>query len=249
VLLALGKAVPERAMAAWSRHMCPVNIGMDPRHIDPRSGHIVQYYASTFASDAGSGAVKGHDGWHGIQMQVSAGNFMRPDMEHFEFRVPYLCTRYEILPDWEGAGEFRGSPGVYTEQYADTPGGAPAFLMTGNSDGEFFPGPGVQGGGRAPGAQMWIIARDGTRRTLRTMANQPIYPGERYLTMCPGGGGYGNPLDRDVLRVQNDVMDGLVSVQRAKDVYGVLIDAETFEIDHDGTKRLRAELSAKQNRA
>jgi N-methylhydantoinase B len=115
------------------------------------------------------------------------------------------------MKDWEGAGEFRGSPGTYTEVYADTPEGAPAFLMTGNSDGEFYPPPGVEGGGRAPGAEMWIIANDGKRRKLRTMANDPIYPGEKYFTMCPGGGGYGNPLNRDMQRVQDDVMDGLIS--------------------------------------
>jgi N-methylhydantoinase B len=246
VMSAVGKAIPERAMAGWTRHMCPINIGMDPRVIDPRTGHIKQYFAETFASDAGSGAVKGYDGWQGIAMQATAGNFMRPNIEHFELSVPYLCTRYEILKDWEGAGEFRGSPGTYTEMYADTPKGAPAYLMTGNSDGEFYPPFGVEGGRRAPGAEMWIVAKGGKRRRLRTMANDPIYPGEKYFTMCPGGGGYGNPLKRDVKRVQEDVMDGLVSIKRARDVYGVILDPRTLEIDGDATKRLRAEKRGKK---
>jgi N-methylhydantoinase B len=240
VMLALSRALPEKAMAAWSRHMCPINIGMDPRVIDPRTGHIKQYFAETFASDAGSGAVKGYDGWLGINMQVTAGNFMRPNIEYFELSVPYLCTRYEILKDWEGAGEFRGSPGTYTEVYTDTAEGAPAFLMTGNSDGMFFPPPGVEGGGTGPGAQMWIVGKDGEKRMLRTMANDPIYPGEKYYTMCPGGGGYGNPFKRDVAKVQDDVMDGFISLERARDVYGVALNPETLEVDWETTNKLRA---------
>ncbi len=59
-------------------------------------------------------------------------------------------THYEILKDWEGAGEFRGSPGTYTELQANTAEGAPAFLMTGNSDGMFFPLPGCRAAGRGP---------------------------------------------------------------------------------------------------
>jgi N-methylhydantoinase B len=118
--------------------------------------------------------------------------------------------------------------------------------MTGNSDGEFYPPPGVERGGRAPGAQMWIIAKDGKQRRLRTMANDPIYPGEKYFTMCPGGGGYGNPLKRDTKRVQDDVMDGLISIKRARDVYGVVINPRTFEVDVDATNRLRIDRSKKK---
>ena len=127
--------------------------------------------------------------------------------------------------------------------YADTAEGAPAFLMTGNSDGMFFPPPGVNGGGSGPGAQMWIVGKDGNKRVLRTMANDPIYPGETYYTLCPGGGGYGNPLNRDVQRVREDVVEGLVSVDRARDVYGVVMDQKTFEIDHKATESLRKEKS------
>jgi N-methylhydantoinase B len=82
------------------------------------------------------------------------------------------------------------------------------------------------------------VGKDG--KDLRTMANDPIYPGEKYYTMCPGGGGYGNPLLRDVSRVQDDVMDGLISLERARDVYGVVLNPETFEVDGEATKKFRA---------
>ncbi len=248
-MYALDKALPERAVAGWARHVCPIHIGMDPRVTDPRTGHIKQYFAETFASDAGSGAVKGYDGWQGTAHQNTAGNFMRPNIEHFELSVPYVVTHYEVMKDWEGAGEFRGSPGSHLEFYADTPEGAPAFLMTGNSDGMFFPPQGVIGGGTAPPVEMYIISKDGKRRVLRTMANEPIYPGERCIVMSSGGGGYGNPLNRDVKRVQNDVMDGLVSIKRVRDVYGVVVDPTTFEVDYEATEKLRKGSKAKKSRS
>lgn len=246
-MLAIGKAIPERAMAGWAKHLCPINIGMDPRVIDPRTGHAKQYFAETFASDSGSGAVKGFDGWQGIAMQGAAGNFMKPNIEVFELSVPYRVLNYDVLKDWEGAGEFRGSPGTYVEFIADTAEGAPSFLMTGNSDGMAFPPPGVEGGGTAPLVEMYIESTDGKRRILRTMSNVPIFPREKCITRTSGGGGWGNPLNRDVKRVQDDVIDGLVSVERAKDVYGVVLDPKTFEVNYEATEKLRKELKAKKS--
>lgn len=246
-MLALGKAVPERAMAGWAKHLCPINIGLDPLTIDPRTGHIRHYFSETFASDAGSGAVKGFDGWQGIAMQAAAGNFMRPNIEFFESVVPYVVTKYEVLTDWEGPGEFRGSPGSYVEFVAHTTPGAPSFLMTGNSDGMAFAPPGVEGGGSAPLAEMYIESTDDQRRVLRTMANMPIFPGEKCVTKTSGGGGWGNPLHRDVHKVRDDVMDGLVSVERARNVYGVVIDPVTFEVQYTETDKLRKELKSKQS--
>jgi N-methylhydantoinase B len=244
-MLAIGKAIPERAMAGWTKHLCPINIGMDPRVIDPRTGHVKQYFAETFASDGGSGAVKGFDGWQGIAFQAAAGNFMRPDIEHFELSVPYVVTRYEVLQDREGAGEFRGAPGTHVEFYADTVPDAPAFVMTGNSDGTRFAPPGVSGGGSGRLAEMFLEDTKGERRVLRTMVNVPIYPRERCITMTSGGGGWGSPLDRDAKKVQEDVMDGLISLQRAREVYGVVLDPNTLEIKSEPTERLRKELKRK----
>ena len=53
----------------------PDTIGMDPRIIDPRTGHIKQYLSETFGSDGGSGALKGFDGWQGVAILGSGGNF------------------------------------------------------------------------------------------------------------------------------------------------------------------------------
>ena len=245
-LSALGKALPEKAMAAWSKHHCPMHIGVDPSTVDPRTGLPRQYLAETFLSDAGSGALKGFDGWHGISFVGTAGNFLKPSIEFFEMSVPFVVTHIEVLKDWEGAGEFRGSPGVYSEAVAYTVPDAPSFVMTGNSDGQKFAPLGVAGGGPAPLSEMHIIDAEGKSRILRTMDFKPIFPGERVITKCSGGGGWGNPLDRDIQRVQADVIDGLVSMARARDVYGVVLNTESYEVKMEETKKLRSEFKAKQ---
>lgn len=241
-MLAIGKAMPDRAMAAWSKHLCPINIGTQPDVIDPRTGHMSNYFTETFGSDGGSGAVKGHDGWLGAGFQSACANLVRPSIEFFEASSPYLVTHYEVLQDWEGAGEFRGSPGSYVRFVARTVPGAMALLMTGNSDGQRCAPAGVVGGGSGPLAEMEIVGTDQSRRVLRTFVTEPIFPGEICETRNTGGGGWGNPLARDPLRVLEDVRNGFVSAGRARKVYGVVVDAAALTVDNEATTRLRNEL-------
>ena len=64
-------------------------------------------------------------------------------------------------------------------------------------------------------------------------------PGETIISVSTAGGGYGSPLERPVERVAKDVAEGWVSVERARDVYGVAVTA-TGEVDAAVTARLRA---------
>ena len=247
-MLAIGKALPERAMAAWSKHLCPINIGTMPDVIDPRTGHQRNYFTETFGSDGGSGAVKGHDGWLGVGFQSACGNLVRPNVEFFEASCPYLVTHYEVLQDWEGAGEYRSSPGSYVRFVARTQPGAMSLLMTGNSDGQRCPPAGVAGAADGPLAQMEIIATDGRRRVLRTFVTEPILTGEVCETRNAGGGGWGDPLARDPARVCRDVRDGFVSHGRARDVYGVVVDADRGTVDERATTERRRELRRVRDR-
>jgi N-methylhydantoinase B len=239
-MLAIDQAMPERAMATWSKHLCPINIGTRPDVIDPRTKHARNYFTETFGSDGGSGAVKGYDGWLGVGFQSACANLVRPNVEFFEASCPYLVTHYEVLQDWEGPGEFRGSPGSYVRFVAHTLPGAPSLLMTGNSDGQRSPPVGVSGGQNGRCAEMEIVAPDGQRRVLRTFVTQPIFPGEACETRNSGGGGWGDPLDRDPERVRQDVRNGFVSVARARQVYGVVVDAAGLKVDLAATRQQRA---------
>ena len=77
-----------------------------------------------------------------------------------------------------------------------------------------------------------------------------MYEGDTRYTKCYGGGGWGNPLDRDPEKVKFNAMEGLLSFERAKDVYGVVLtqideeNPETIEVDEKATEELRNKLKA-----
>ncbi|MDQ3793312.1 MAG: hydantoinase B/oxoprolinase family protein, partial [Actinomycetota bacterium] len=102
-----------------------------------------------------------------------------------------------------------------------------------------FPAPGMLGG------------RDGAAGSVGTASGETLHPkrqqripaGERLILKLPGGGGYGDPLERDPELVRRDVEDGLVSPEHALDAYGVVLtDGEHgFVVDEEATSRRRAE--------
>jgi N-methylhydantoinase B len=67
-----------------------------------------------------------------------------------------------------------------------------------------------------------------------------LKPGDLVTIDAPGGGGYGDPLEREPEMVQADVVEGYVSVESAREEYGVVINAQTGEIDLDATKKMRS---------
>jgi N-methylhydantoinase B/oxoprolinase/acetone carboxylase alpha subunit len=71
------------------------------------------------------------------------------------------------------------------------------------------------------------------------ITDRMVRAGEIIRVTTPGGGGWGDPLDRDVNRVLDDVLNGYVSIQSARDDYGVLINEKSLEINSKATKQLR----------
>ncbi len=69
-----------------------------------------------------------------------------------------------------------------------------------------------------------------------------LKPGDAFKIRSGGGGGYGSPLERPTREVANDVRQGYVSVAAAAELYGVVVDPDTFEIDAAATEKLRATL-------
>ena len=87
-----------------------------------------------------------------------------------------------------------------------------------------------------PIAPSWHAPRRDRTTRLASKVTTFVQQGDRLATVTPGGGGWGDPLDRDVEQVRRDVLEGLVSVERAREVYGVVLDAETLELDRDATR-------------
>ncbi len=71
--------------------------------------------------------------------------------------------------------------------------------------------------------------------------------GDAFRVRSGGGGGYGNPWERDIEAVRNDVRQGYVSLDAAAEIYGVILDPQTFAVDADATARKRDELRSAAN--
>lgn len=164
----------------------------------------------------GTGARPGLDGMSATAFPSGVKNC---PIEITEALSPILVTRKEYRIDSGGAGEFRGGLGQVMEAYHldDAP-----FLISANYDRVLYPARGREGG--MDGARGVLRTQAG--RTLRGKGQQTIQQGEHFIIEMPGGGGLGDPLQRDPNRVAADVGAGLVSREAALRDYGVVLDAE-----------------------
>ena len=133
-------------------------------------------------------------------------------IEMYELAVPVLTECKELIPDSGGAGMYRGGLGQrgILRNLSDRP--MNIYLSTERVKHPCF---GVVGG------------QDGTRGVVRLNGEAvfpkgklTLAPGDRLELELPGGGGWGNPLERPRELVENDLRQGLVSVERARSVYG-----------------------------
>lgn len=93
----------------------------------------------------------------------------------------------------------------------------------------------------APKVGRLEVTRNGETRIITENVIETIQPGERAANKNPGGGGYGDPYEREIARVVEDVRNGLVSIEGARRDYGVVItDPAALTVDEAETARLRA---------
>jgi N-methylhydantoinase B len=90
------------------------------------------------------------------------------------------------------------------------------------------------------------ILRRGEQVRLRCCDIQYVEPGDVIWTKSGGGGGYGDPLDRKIELVRWDALNEYISVEKARDVYGVVLDPKSFEVDQEATAELRKTLKAQK---
>ncbi|MBV9799375.1 MAG: hydantoinase B/oxoprolinase family protein [Solirubrobacterales bacterium] len=230
VWLALAQAVPERVDAAWARWCAPATMGLNPRTGRP-FGDI------HFMCKGGAGAAYGFDGWDHLGTVVCAGGLRAPDPELHELVDPYTVLQYEYWPDSAGAGEWRGGMGTIYRWRVDAPGIAAANFGGGNR--EATAPFGLAGGHAAPPHRLHLRRASGELLDVDTESFYNLDQNDVYEIYESGGGGYGDPKRRAAERVRDDVRDGLVSVQKARELYGVAIDPATLEVDSAATAKLR----------
>ncbi len=209
--MALSKALPERAPAAWNRWCGPAISG-----VDPRTGQFYVGYA--FCGMGGGGAMPFQDGPSYIGDGVDLGGLTAPNIETNELDMPHLTLHHEFLADSGGAGKYRGGLGVrYAIQFYDD---APFLAIFG--DGVVNPPFGLYGG--RPGATNRLVVNEGTAQedALPAKGLRQLKKGDTYTVYSSGGGGWGDPKERDPAAVLDDVRNGYVSAAAAGQVYGVV---------------------------
>jgi N-methylhydantoinase B len=100
---------------------------------------------------------------------------------------------------------------------------------------------GLSGGQAGTKGRNVALTKEG-ERVMPSKFQMTLREGESIRIQTAGAGGWGDPLARDPLRVAQDVLEGRVSLERARQVYGVVIDAETMLVDSGATSELRRKL-------
>ena len=244
VQLAMSQVSPEDTPATWGRHSNSLYAGKRRDRIDPRTGSISEYTAHTFHACPSSGAAYGFDGVDGSGSAPLGGALVRAPIEVEEWYIPYRWLRYEFKTDTAGAGRWRGGLGTHveSENVYDREVWQPldCLTMSGNADGELFGSVGLMGGQGGPKTKLTIV-RNGERIRYRTFDLKYLEPGDVFIQDSGGGGGVGDPLDREVEKVHWDVLNRYVSVEAARELYGVVIDPVTLDVDEAATTAARAQ--------
>ena len=224
---ALSQAVPDRVLAASSGTMNLLNVG----GIDPRNGEYFQYI-ETYAG--GQGGMLDQDGMDAVQNHMT--NTRNAPVEAIEVAYPLRVETYGLVPDSEGPGERRGGVGM---RRALRVMGERVQLTVSSDRAKVAPW-GLFGGLPAGRSSCKVVGPDGDERGLPSKVTTYVDGDHVIVTETPGGGGWRDPKLRDPEAVRWDVLEGLVSLERAREVYGVALDPDTLAVDQEATSRLRA---------
>ncbi len=156
--------------------------------------------------------------------------------EIIESEFPCRIRRYDLISESGGAGCYRGGLGILREYLILED----ARLMLRSSK-HLIPPSGIDGG--KPGRPGMVLVNPGTDKEekLPTRCEYPLKKGDILRIERPGGGGFGDPLDRDPIKVLRDVEDRYLSMERALEDYGVVIrrSGRIFEVDTAATETHR----------
>ena len=221
----LSQALPEKAIAPYGRQVMTGGIGIE-----------FPYTYICFNPPGGAGAVYGNDGYQCCAVGSTMGMMGKTDAEDEMVRFPWVTHVYEFAMDREGAGKWRGAPGLHWEAENCA---CRSMHITGAWDGFISQANGVNGGDPTHINEAYILKADGSIDPFR---QRMMFSdkGDRMISVSSGGAGVGVPSERDPEKVRMDVKNELVSVERAEKVYKVVVDPETFEIDWSATEKLRS---------
>ena len=230
VFAAMENVMPHAILA--SNGGAPANeVYLHGRHADGRSFMAIAQHSGGF------GASARYDGYSCLCFPNNTRNIPVEVTEN-EARMYYV--RKELRMDSGGPGRNRGGLGQEVE-FGVLDGGAElsrdvesSVRLSGRTEDGTFPVFGRRQGRNGRGGGMWLNGQPVDHGVYRRLV-----PGDRVRFVLSGGGGYGDPNEREPERVLADVEQGYVSIERAKTDYGVVIDPERMLVDAAATAELR----------
>ncbi|MBN9624324.1 MAG: hydantoinase B/oxoprolinase family protein, partial [Actinobacteria bacterium] len=198
------------------------------------------YVNQTFFGSQGGGANCDTDGWLTFLLPVTAGVLYRDSVEVAEDKYPIVIKEMRVLTDTGGPGYRRGAPGSRVV-YGPTHDPMRVVYL---GDGHETPPRGVKGGKDGVGTSAAKVSETGEELELPNQGEATIEPDAWIVGVQSSGGGYGNPIEREPERVLTDVYERFVSVEAAREEYGVVIvetgdPGRRLEIDLAATEELR----------
>lgn len=230
IWLALAPAIPQWIQAGHGKMSQHIAVGFNPRTNQP-------FVNLDFLTNAlGSGGTEGYDGWDEGGPAFDMGQLRKPDPEIMELIVPYHILQYEQIGGREGKGKFRGGHGAAVKfQYlVDC-----KAVEIGQGHREYSTCSGIFGGGSGTPNIVHLRGMDGGVEEIDGGMFFNIKAGDILESLTSGGAGFGHPFDRDPELVRQDVLDDFLTVEEAREAYGVIINPDTLHIDQVGTENLR----------
>ena len=223
IFKALSQALPEKMIAGTKAMQCHAGFG----GTDPRSG---AYYCYLETLGGGYGARALSDGPDAVQ--THGQNTENAPVEETEINYPVRILRYELVENSEGPGKHRGGLGLRRDyQFEDH---EVTFTILADRDRW---GPWGLFGGQDGRKAYYILNPDGECRELGSKMTLDVKPGDVVSYRTCGGGGWGPPEERDPALVLRDVREAKVSLERARTVYKVAVDPDTWTVDEAGTAK------------
>jgi N-methylhydantoinase B len=234
--------VPERALACCFNLEYLLVGGRDSRTKDESFFMWYDWMAG------GWGGRASKDGSGATAPAFGVGLAVQP-LEGQERLSPVLTTQHSIVTDSGGPGRYRGGVGV---EKGGKLTDASHTVMSYCCDRARSITWGINGGLPSIPHGVWLNKGTDQERFLGSVfSSVPVVPGDSFTRPSAGGGGYGDPLERDIQAVVDDVIDGYVSIERAAADYGVVVTAvdpevDEYAVDHDATTALRARIRSER---
>lgn len=230
IWMALGEAAPQISNAGWSHNWIFSVSGV--------STITGRQFAAFAFTGGGGGATEGYDGWDSIGSPVSMGGLRGADIEILERNAPCTVLHSEFRTDSGGSGQWRGGLGSTVHWRVDQDD---MRMVSYGSGGQDLTAPfGLLGGQPAPHGWAFVHYVDGRLEDVELNTILRLNKGDIVEIQSSGGGGFGDPFLRPAALVAEDLRNGAVSAEAAREMYGVVFEAGAFEIDHATTEAHRA---------